>query len=168
MISVPFCRHCTRRSLQVPCIFTATVEQCFNHIGVSDAAKSCFIGLVCLHEKHLQVLIGDTKYIVLNMTACRTLNAQQAILELHWSPSSPNIVTCSADKTLGYWDAHAGKRKKTFKVQCPPSILLDPTNVFTLRSCPERGCISWIRYGTHILHCSTKIIIEIYAYFYSN
>lgn len=40
----------------------------------------------------------------------------QAILELHWSPSSPNIITCSADKTLGFWDANAGKRKKTFKV----------------------------------------------------
>lgn len=41
--------------------------------------------------------------------------ADQAILELHWSPNSPTIITCSADKTLGYWDANAGKRKKTFK-----------------------------------------------------
>lgn len=43
-------------------------------------------------------------------------SALQAILELHWSPNSPTILTCSADKTLGYWDANAGKRKKTFKV----------------------------------------------------
>lgn len=41
----------------------------------------------------------------------------QAILELHWSPHDTTIVTASADKTLGYWDAHAGKRKKTFKVR---------------------------------------------------
>lgn len=42
---------------------------------------------------------------------------QQAILELHWSPNNHTIVTASADKTLGYWDAHVGKRKKTFKVR---------------------------------------------------
>lgn len=61
--------------------------------------------------------LTSSSFPIVDTSRCLSDLATQAILELHWSPNSPTIVTASADKTLGYWDANAGKRKKTFKVR---------------------------------------------------
>lgn len=105
--------------------------------GLREGAAACCAALVPCFQKQAaagyRLLLLYVAEIVLSLSVvgslCQTSNirqtltvavifdsAAQAILELHWSPNSPNIITCSADKTLGFWDANAGKRKKTFKV----------------------------------------------------
>ena len=41
---------------------------------------------------------------------------KQAVLQLQWTYDSVNIWSCSADKSVMYWDAEVGKRVKNCKV----------------------------------------------------
>lgn len=41
---------------------------------------------------------------------------KQAVLQLQWTYDSANIWSCSADKSVMYWDAEVGKRVKNCKV----------------------------------------------------
>ena len=85
----------------------------FDPTGQSLASSS-FDGDICKFFPFLHH--SETRFLVLWNTfgECENYNVlsghKNAVLEVHWDSSGSKIISCSADKTVGLWDARKGSR----------------------------------------------------------
>ena len=80
------------------------------------------------------------------------LGHKNAVLEAKWCQNGTNLVSCSADKTVCYWDGNKGKRVRRFSehggiVNCC-SVVRDGSEIFASGS-DDCSVILWDSRNKH-------------------